>query len=660
MLYFGWSWVGILLEDNDYGQLGSQSLKKELLKSGVCIAFSETIPVRYSKWKILWIIDVIKKSSADIIIVVSTESNFIPLMEELSVQNITGKVWLAYHSWSDTPNVSKKQYVRSFMGTVGIGFHNRLIHGFQSFLLNIHPAAAVNNIFIKIFWEEAFGCKWPSFLSTNTSTLEKNGIVCTGDEKLEQSFQLFFTERNIRSTYYTYTAIYSAAHALHDLLTCKAGNGPFSNRTCANFQDIHPWQMFYYLRNVHFKISFGEGIFFDVNGDPPALSDIINWQLSDGGTLQYVIIGVLNSSASLGERVKLTEEVVWNEGFQKTPRSVCSESCLPGYHKSVRQGEPICCFDCIPCSKGEIANQTDSVECFKCGRDYWSNERQDTCLSKPIEFLSYEEPLGITLATLSISFSFITAWILVIFSIYRGTAIVKANNLELSYVLLSGLILCFLCTLAFIGYPGRTSCLLRQTAFGIIFALCVSCVLAKTITVIVAFNATKPDSKLRKWVGSKLPVSVILTCSLLQVMICTAWLLLSPPYPDENTSAKTGTKIIECNEGSSIAFWCMLGYVGVLASISFIVAFLARNLPDSFNETKFITFSMLVFVSVWLSFVPAYLSTRGKYMAAVEIFAILSSSAGLLACIFFPKCYIVLLRPEMNTKEYLMGKSKQT
>ncbi|KAM9308482.1 vomeronasal type-2 receptor 26-like [Gastrophryne carolinensis] len=341
---------------------------------------------------------------------------------------------------------------------------------------------------------------------------------------------------------------------------------------------------------------------------------------------------------------------------QKVPISRCSKNCLPGTRLIQGISVHMCCYDCTPCSEGEISNVTDSDNCIKCWDFEWPNDEKTQCIPKVEEYLSYSDGLSIGLSSVSLLFSVTTGLIIVIFMRHHNTPIVKANNKNLSFILLGAIIMSFFCVFLFIGRPVDGTCMLRQALFGIIFSVAVSSVVAKTVMVSVAFKANKPGGKWKKIISVKCSSCIVVLCSSVQMIISIVWLILYPPFQEMDTNSYKTKIVVQCNEGSVVFFYIIISYMGFLAAVSFVIAYVARLLPDSFNEAKYITFSMLMFCSVWIAMIPAYLSTKGKYMVAVEIFAILASNAGLLGCIFFPKCYIILFNPSMNTKSFILSR----
>ncbi|XP_043942672.1 extracellular calcium-sensing receptor-like [Protopterus annectens] len=663
MKHCSWTWIGILASDNDIGREGSQDLLLELAKRGICVAFQEVMPAYKSESTLHKIVSKIKVSLVKVIIVYSTQLHLVPLMEEVTLQNISDKVWVAPSHWGNSLVFHIKDNWKTLNGTLGFTKNNPEIPGFQNFVHSIIPSTVTSDIFLNLFWEAIFHCKWLTENISTVSVQENLGSTtfCTGTESLKTIQTSVYESYNFQEAVSTYNAVYAVAHSLHNLLLCDSKDVTSKNESCANITSFQPWKLLNFIKGVHFMNTAGQEIYFDMNGDMPTQYDIQNFQFFQNGTSRIIKVGFFKSWAPNDEQIQIdTAAILWNDGATKVPQSVCSESCGPGYRKSTRKGQAICCFDCIQCSDGKMSNQTDSNDCIECPDNEWPTSEQSKCVQKTVEFLSYKEPFGASLAVVSICSSAITASVFCIFIRFRDTPVIKANNQDLSYLLLLLLFLCFLCSLLFIGHPETVTCAIQQVAFGSIFTFSISCIMAKTITVIVAFTATNNNSFMKKWVGMKTPGLVIILCSLGQIIICTAWLSTQPPFPNDNIKIKPGKIIAECQEGSSVAFACMLGYMGLLAMLCFLLAFLARKLPDTFNEAQIITISMFIFLSVWTSFIPAYLSTQGKYMVAVEVFAILASSAGLLCSIFLPKCYIILLRPEKNTRKHITGKANSS
>ncbi|XP_059186760.1 vomeronasal type-2 receptor 1 [Centropristis striata] len=692
VLHFGWTWVGTIAADDDYGKYGIKDFKEQVEEAGVCISFSETLPKVHSPEDIQRIVQTVVEATAKIIVVFSSDVDLSPLILELLQHNVTNRTWIASEAWVTSALINQPGVSPLLGGTLGFGVKRADIPGLQRHLLDIDP---YDDPLTEEFWETLFNCT----LRPRSARGVADGL-CTGSESLAQLRNTYSDVSQLRITYSVYKAVYAVAHALHNLEHCVDGQGPFIGIGCADISSFEPWQLMYYLKNVRFNVPHtDEEIYFD-DGDVEGIYDIINWQVSSNGEISYVTVGHYNGSAAPEDRMTImNESILWNNEMLEPPRSVCSENCQPGTRKGIRQGEPVCCFDCIPCADGEISNSTNARACILCSYEDWSNDAHDTCVPKIIEFLAFGEPLGITLIVISAFGALVTIAVGVVFVANIGTPLVKANDALLSFSLLFALVVTFLCSIVFLGEPQHWSCMTSQVALALGFALCLSSIMGKAAVLMMraqalkaARNRAKAAAKAAKAAAEAAANSgnpdVIVTntinnneasacanpevdsltfghqraiaavATLIQAIACTVWLIILPPHPVENTSAQNIKIILECDEGSVVFICCIFAYDILLALLAFVFAFIARKLEDHFSEAKCVTFGMLVFFIVWISFVPAYLSTRGKFMVAVQIFAILASSFGLLTCIFLPKCYVLLVKPERNVEEMMRPRAK--
>ncbi|XP_051018268.1 vomeronasal type-2 receptor 116-like isoform X2 [Acomys russatus] len=608
ILYFRWNWVGLVISDNDQGIQFLSYLRREMEKNTVCFAFVNMIPVNMELYmpRAEVYYNQIMTSSTNVVIIYGDIEYTLALSvrrwESLGIK----RIWITT-SHGDDAMSKRDDTLDSFHGTLTFAHHHPDISGFKNVVQTLNPINYSDKYLASMEWMY-FNCE---ALASNCNTMENCSSNATLQWLMENTFDMAFSG----SSYDIYNAVYASAHAMHEwffqylvLLEIPILNNYKS--VCLKLYDI--------LRNIHFTNPVGDRVTINQREKLQEECDVFYISNLQQGLEIKVKIGSFSPYFPHGQQLHLSAEMMeWATGSTKILPSVCSADCGPGFRKFWKEGMATCCFECSPCPENEISNETSESLCFTA----------------------------------------FTAVGLGVFVKHHDTPIVKANNKTLSYLLLISLMSCFLCSLLFLGRPNTATCILQQITFGIVFTVAVSTVLAKTITVVLAFKLTGTRRRMKYILISGVPNYIIPMCSLFQVILCAIWLGSSPPFVDIDAHSEHGHIIIVCNKGSVTAFYSVLGYLACLAMGSFTVAFLVRNLPDAFNEAKYLTFSMLVFCSVWLSFIPVYHSTKGKVMVAVEIFSILASTAGMLGCIFVPKFYIILLRPERNSIQNIRKKS---
>ncbi len=85
--YFGWTWVGLVVSDDDYGLHAARTFQSDLAQSGDgCLAYMEVLPWAEDPTKLSRIVNLIKISTARVVIVFAHERHMVQLMEEVSIQ----------------------------------------------------------------------------------------------------------------------------------------------------------------------------------------------------------------------------------------------------------------------------------------------------------------------------------------------------------------------------------------------------------------------------------------------------------------------------------------------------------------------------------------------------------------------------------------------
>ncbi|KAM3930899.1 G-protein coupled receptor family C group 6 member A-like [Leptodactylus fuscus] len=637
---FHWNYVGIVSSDDDYGRSLVENLSVQLDLLDICTAFKDMIPADVGDQRVHQtihsIIGRITGSSANVIILALKVSLVVEVLKEIVKHNIS-RTWIATDHWSDSQEVAKMIDIDNIGCVIGFSFKHGEIPGFRKYLHTLESRNHSENPFIKEYLQIQSRCldaykhrqclQASNSCTISGSILEESYLNCSEDNIYLQSDD--YLERSIEPdrAYSTYLAVQAIAEAIKNLLC--------SNGSCIHNTTFPPWQLLQEVKKVKFSDN-NETVYFDGYGDFNTGFDLLSWHKINN-SIEFIVAGVYDIDEN--DIILSSYDIIWNTPNNEIPESRCSKSCSPGKYKI--HSNVKCCYNCSLCPEGYYSDAFDMTECRNCLPHQWSDKGSSYCKNKMVEYLDWVDPFAGVLLSFAAFGVLLVVIIGIVFLKYLSTPAVKAAGGIYTFIMNVSLLASYISSGFFIGQPSDLSCMIRQPLYGISFTVCVSCILVKALRIVLAFELGQRICYHVKLTYQPAIVIIILTS--IQAGICIVWLALKPPSVQQ-IPFLSQYLIQQCHEGSTVAYGIMLAYIAFLAFVCFVLAYKERKLPDIYNEGRFITFSMLIYIFVWFAFIPLYVTTKGKYLPAVELLAILTSNYGIVCCHLLPTTYILFFK----------------
>ncbi|XP_069085751.1 metabotropic glutamate receptor 8 isoform X2 [Pleurodeles waltl] len=638
----GWNYVSTLASEGNYGESGVEAFTQISRETGgVCIAQSLKIPREPRAGEFDKIISrLLETPSARAVIIFANEDDIRRVLEAAKKTNHTGHfLWIGSDSWGSkiTPVYQQEEIAE---GAVTILPKRASIDAFDRYFRSRSLANNRRNVWFAEFWEENFGCKLGSHGKRNSNLKKCTGLERIGrDSSYEQEGKVQFV----------IDAVYSMAHALNNMHKDLC---PGSIGLCSRMSVIEGKELLGYIRAVNFNGSAGTPVVFNENGDAPGRYDIYQYQINNK-TAEYKMIGHWTNQLHLN-----VDEMQWNGREHTHPASVCSLPCKPGERKKPVKGVP-CCWNCDRCEGYQY--QLDELTCDLCSADKRPNKNRTGCQDIPIIKLEWHSPWAVVPVFISILGIVATTFVIVTFVRYNDTPIVRASGRELSYVLLTGIFLCYSITFLMIGTPDIIVCSLRRIFLGLGMCFSYAALLTKTNRIHRIFEQGKKSVTAPRFIS---PASqLIITFSLISVQLMGVfiWFIVDHPhvfvdYIEQRTiDPENARGVLKCDI-SDLSLICSLGYSILLMVTCTVYAIKTRGVPETFNEAKPIGFTMYTTCIIWLAFIPIFFGTAQSaermYIQTTTLTVSMSLSASVsLGMLYMPKVYIIIFHPEQNVQK---------
>uniref|UniRef100_A0A8B9RBY7 Glutamate metabotropic receptor 7 n=1 Tax=Astyanax mexicanus TaxID=7994 RepID=A0A8B9RBY7_ASTMX len=639
----GWNYVSTIASEGSYGEKGVEAFMQISREAGgICIAQSLKIPHDHKQAdfdKIIRMLLDTRQARAVIMFAYDEDIREI-LNASKRAEQVGHFLWIGSDSWG-AKNSPIHGLEDAAVGAITILPKRATIAGFDAYFTSRTLENNRRNVWFAEFWEENFNCKLMS-----SSKKEDTSRKCTGQERIGTDSK-YEQEGKVQ---FVIDAVYAMAHALHNMHKdlCPEHSG-----VCAEMEVAGGKKLLKYIRNVNFNGSAGTSVTFNHNGDAPGRYDLFQYQMNNNSSPGYKVIGQWTENLQLN-----IDEMQWPNGEVEIPGSVCSQPCKTGQRKKTVKGMP-CCWHCEPCDGYQY--QYDETTCKLCAYNMRPNLNRTGCQPIPIVKLEWHSPWAVIPVFLAMLGIIATIFVMATFVRYNDTPIVRASGRELSYVLLTGIFLCYIITFVMIAKPDVAVCSFRRIFLGLGMCISYAALLTKTNRIYRIFEEGKKSVTPPRLISPTSQLAITSSLISVQLLGVFIWFGVDPPntiidYDEQKTiNPDKARGVLKCDI-TDLQIICSLGYSILLMVTCTVYAIKTRGVPENFNEAKPIGFTMYTTCIVWLAFIPIFFGTAQSaeklYIQTTTLTISMNLSASVaLGMLYMPKVYVIIFHPELNVQK---------
>lgn len=206
-----------------------------------------------------------------------------------------------------------------------------------------------------------------------------------------------------------------------------------------------------------------------------------------------------------------------------------------------------CCWICDKCEEYEYVY--DEFTCKDCGPGFWPYDNKLSCYALELQYMRWNTPYAFVPAAFSCLGILVTFAVIILFIKHNDTPLVRASGRELSYMLLFGILLCYLNTFALLAKPTTEICITQRFGVGVGFSIIYGALLTKTNRISRIFDSASKSAQRPSYISPKSQVIITSTLIAVQIILTLVWMIVEPPgtryhYPTRN---QVGTICRKCD-----------------------------------------------------------------------------------------------------------------